>query len=75
MYTKSFGNHNFDFIFNAMDQSYRWIIPMLPQEYLTNAGKELRGVGGPQEYIMGLLVMTKRAAGIKGRVSYNYNSK
>jgi len=76
LYTKSFGNHNFDFIFNAMDQSYRVDYTDASTEYLTNAGKDYRGVGGPQEYVNGFTGYDKGALqGYMGRLSYNYNSK
>jgi TonB-dependent starch-binding outer membrane protein SusC len=76
-YTRSFGDHNFDLLFNAMDQSYNFTFTQTGSEQLSSPDPNQRLIEeGIKGYSNGGQIKNKNALqGYLGRLTYNYKSK
>jgi len=76
-YTKAFGNHNFDLLFNAMDQSYSYNFVGGSSEQLSTPAPNQRLIESGQRGFsnMGEIRSKMNLQGYLGRLTYNYNSK
>jgi TonB-linked SusC/RagA family outer membrane protein len=77
MYTKAFGNHNFDLLFNAMDQSYSYYFVGGSSEQLSTPDPNQRLIESGQRGFssVGEIESKMNLQGYLGRLTYNYNSK
>jgi TonB-dependent starch-binding outer membrane protein SusC len=76
-YTKSFGKHNIDLLFNAMDQSYNFNFIGGTSEQLSTPDPNQRLVESGQRGFssVGEIRNKMNLQGYLGRLTYNYNSK
>ncbi len=76
-YTKSFGDHNIDLLFNAMDQAYNFTFTQTGSEQLSSPDPNQRLIEeGIKGYSNGGQIKSKNALqGYLGRLTYNYKSK
>lgn len=75
-YKTSFGDHNFDFLLNGMDQRFEGKYSGTRTRLLTTREEHLWTIGGPDEWTGSESEMFRWALqGLLGRVSYNYNFK
>ncbi len=75
-YTRSFGEHNIDILFNAMDQYWQWENITGSTEMLLNNDRDRLWIGGDPVYVRAFNgIDRKQRIGYLGRFSYNYASK
>ena len=76
-YTKAFGNHNFDLLFNAMDQSYTYNFVGGSSEQLSTPDPNQRLIESGQRGFssVGEIKDKMNLQGYLGRLTYNFNSK
>ncbi len=75
-YNRSFGDHNIDILFNAMDQYWQWENITGSTEMLMNNDRDRLWISGAPEYVRSFNGKDrKQRIGYLGRASYNYASK
>ena len=75
-YTRSFGEHNIDILFNAMDQYWQWENITGSTEMLMNNDRDRLWISGDPVYVRAFNGKDrKQRIGYLGRLSYNYASK
>jgi TonB-linked SusC/RagA family outer membrane protein len=76
-YTKSLQDHNFDVLFNAMNQSYNYVFTQTSSEQLSSPDPNQRLIEeGIEGYSSGGQIKNKNTLqGYLGRLTYNYKSK
>ncbi len=75
-YNKSFGEHNFDVILNAMDQQYKYDFVSASSAQIALADPLFRGVNNIQPFSNGASFRELNALqGYMGRISYKYSNK
>ncbi len=76
-YVKSFGEHHFDLLFNAMDQQYRFHSSLATGYAMTTKDKGPRFIGNMEDKNTNVQTDVARNAlqGYLGRFSYNYKSR
>jgi TonB-dependent starch-binding outer membrane protein SusC len=75
-YVKSFGDHRFDVLLNAMDQRYTYRFLNASSNQLNFTSPNLRGVGGPDQFTGSGSFFEKNALqGYMARLSYGFSNK